>query len=93
MMPEDPNIPMYWQELIVELMQHIPLVPLVDDPKEDKLADRVARHNCKTYGGSYNPMDLKEWIGGMKNIFTVIEVIEEKRVNIEMFYLTREGYI
>jgi len=41
MVPEEPNNPMYWQTLIVELMQCIPPVPLVNPPKEDKLTDMV----------------------------------------------------
>ena len=34
-------------------------------------------------------MKLKEWIRGMKKIFTIIEVLE-KKVNIGAFYLIRE---
>jgi len=43
-------------------MQRIPLVPPVSPCKADKLADRVARCNPKSYGGSYDPMELEEWI-------------------------------
>jgi len=74
-------------------MQHIPLVPLVDPPKEDKLANRVVRRNPGTYGGSNDPVELEEWIKGMKKIFIVIEVAEEKKVNIGTFYLTTEANI
>jgi len=43
-------------------MKRIPPVSPVNPPKEDKLADMVARHNPKPYGGSYDPMELEEWI-------------------------------
>jgi len=66
-------------------MQNIPLVPPVIPPKEDKLTDMVAIHNHKTYGGSYNPVELEEWTRGMKNIFAVIEVQEETSINIRTF--------
>jgi len=74
MMPKYPNNSMYWQALVTEFMQYIPLVPLVYPPKEDKLMDRVASRNPNTYGGSYDPVELEEWIRGMEKIFTVIEV-------------------
>ena len=69
---------MYRQILIVKLRQRIPPLSPINTPKEDKLADTVARHNPKTYGGSYNPVGLEEWIRGMEKIFAVIEVLEEK---------------
>ena len=81
---------MYWQALVAELMQRIPPAPPVNPPKEDKLADRIARHNPKTYDESYDPVELEEWIKSMEKIFGVIEVTEEKKVTIETFYLTRE---
>jgi len=74
-------------------MKCIPLVPPVNPHKEDKLADRVATRNSKNYGGSYDPVELEEWIRGMEKIFVVIEVLEEKRVNIRTFYLIREADI
>jgi len=36
---------------------------------------------------------LEEWIRGMENIFAVIEVPEEKKVNIMTFYLTEKANI
>ena len=36
-------------------------------------------------------MELEEWISGMEKIFAVIEVPKEKKVNIGIFYLTREA--
>jgi len=66
MMPEDLNNLMYWQALVV---QCIPLLPPINPPKEDNLTDRVVRHNPKTYGGSYDPMELEEWIRGMEKMF------------------------
>ena len=70
-------------------MKWIPQVPTETPPKEDKLADTVARHNPKVYDGFHDPVVLEEWIRGMEKIFTVVEVPEEKKVNIEMYYLTR----
>ena len=68
-------------------MKHIPPVPPINSPKEDKLAYRVARCNPKTYGGSYDPMELEGLIG---KTFIVIEVLKEKLVNIRTFYLIGE---
>ena len=53
----DPN---NWPALVAELMKRIPQVPTEAPLKEDKLADRVARRNHKVYGGSYDPVVLKE---------------------------------
>ena len=33
---------------------------------------------------------MVEWIRGTEKIFTVVEVLEEKKVNIRMYYLTSE---
>ena len=90
MMPGDPHNPMYWQTLIVELMQRIPPAPPGNPLKDDKLVDRVARSNPKTYSGSYDIAELKEWIRSMEKIFVVIEVPQEKKVAIGTFYFTRE---
>jgi len=38
-------------------------------------------------------MKLEEWIRGMEKIFTIVEVHDEKKVDIGMFYLIREIYI
>jgi len=83
----------YWPALVVELMKRIPQVPTETSPKEDKLADRVARQNPKVYDGSYDPVVLEEWIKGMEKIFTVVEVLEEKKVDIGTYYLTNEADI
>jgi len=42
------------------------------------------------YDGTYDLVVLEEWVRGMQKIFTVIEVPEEKKVNIRMYYLTSE---
>jgi len=47
-------------------MKHISPVPLVNCLKEDKIIDRVAGCNRKPYGGSYDLMELKEWIREIK---------------------------
>jgi len=71
---EDRNNPVYWQALVSELMKHIPLVPPVNPPKEHKLVDRIVWHNPRTYGESYDPVELKEWIRGMEKIFSMNKV-------------------
>jgi len=86
----DPN---YWPTLVAELMKQIPQVPTETPPQEEKLEDRVARSNPKFYDGSYDPVVLEEWIRGMEKIFTVVEVPEEKKVNIRTYYLTGKADI
>ena len=68
-------------------------MPAENPHRDDKLADRVARRNSKVYDGKYEPVELEEWVRGMKKIFTVVEVPEEKKVNIGMSYLTDEADI
>jgi len=57
------------------------------------LADRVARCNPKVYDGSYDPVVLEEWIREMEKIFTVVEVPEEKKMNIGTYFLSGEANI
>jgi len=66
-------------------MKQIPPAPSEIPRKDDKLADRVARHNLKVYDGKYDLVELEEWIRGMENIFTVVEIPNEKKVNIRTF--------
>jgi len=75
------------------MMQCIPSVLPINPPKEDKVADKVARCNLKTYGKTYDSVELEEWIRGIEKIFVVIEVLKEKKVNIGTFYLTGEANI
>ena len=53
----------------------------------------VARCNPKTYCGSYNPVELEEWIRSMKKIFTIVEVLEENKVTIKALYFPGEAEI
>ena len=46
--------------------------------KSDELANRVAKSNPKVYNGKYDP-ELEEYIKGMKKIFAVMEVLDEKK--------------
>ena len=57
------------------------------------MADRVAKRNPRMYGGTYDPVELEEWIRGMEKIFALVEVPENKKVNIGTFYLTGEADI
>ena len=61
--------------------------------KPDDVVDRIAKHNPKTYDGKYHPVRLELWIRGMEKIFTMVEMPEEKRVNIGTFYLTGKADI
>ena len=74
-------------------MKWIPPVPAENPVREDPLVDRVARRNHKVYDGKYEPVESEEWVRGMKKIFTMVEVPEEKKVNIGMFYLIGEADI
>ena len=78
-MLDDPNNHMYWQVLVVELMQCIPPIRPANPPKEDNLADRFVRHNPKAYSECFDPIVLEEWIRSMENIFAMIEVPKEKK--------------
>ena len=78
MMPEDLNNSMHWQALIAKLMQCISLVPPVNSPKDDKITDRVARHDPKTYGGSYDPMKLEEWIRSIEKILAMTKFLRKR---------------
>jgi len=83
----------YWPVLVAELMKWISKVPTESPPKEDKLADRVVRRNPTVYDGNYDLVLLKEWVRGMKKIFTVLKVAEKKKVIIGTYYLTTEADI
>jgi len=41
--------PNYWPTLAAELKKRIPQISTETPPKDDKLADRVARRNLKVY--------------------------------------------
>jgi len=74
-------------------MKRIFHVPTETPHKDDKLSDRIARRNPKVRDGNYGPVVLEKWVKGMEKIFTVVEVPEEKKVNIETYYLTGEADI
>jgi len=46
--------------------------PYKNPLKEDKIVDGVAEEP-KTYDGKYDPVELEEYIRGIKKIFTIIE--------------------
>jgi len=68
--------------LVAELMKRIPQVPTKIPHKHDRLVDRVARHNPKVHAGKYDRVELAEWVKEIERIFIVVEVPEEKKVNI-----------
>ena len=45
------------------------------------------------YDGTYDPIVLEKWVRGMEKIFTMVEVPEEKKVNMGTYYLTGEADI
>jgi len=45
------------------------------------------------YDRNYDPVVLEEWVKGIEKIFTVVEMPEEKKVNIGTYYLTGEADI
>jgi len=45
------------------------------------------------YDENYDPVPLEEWVRGIEKIFTMVEVPEEKKVNIGTYYLTGEANI
>ena len=82
--------PNYQQTLVSEQMKRIPPTPFEIPSKVNKLVDRVAWHNPKVYDGKYDQVKLEEQIREIKKIFIVVEVSEEKKVIIWMFYPTGE---
>jgi len=69
----------YSPALVAELMKRIPQVPTETPPKDNKL---VARRNPKVYHRNYDPIVLEEWVRAIQKLFVVVEVPEEKKVNI-----------
>jgi len=53
------------------------------------LDDRVARCIPNVYDGRFDPIKVEEWNRKMEKIFVVVELPEEKKVNIETFYLIK----
>jgi len=45
------------------------------------------------YDENYDPVVLEKWVRGMEKMFTVVEIPEEKKVNIGTYYLTDEAVI
>ena len=71
-------------------MKQIPLLPAGYHPRGDKLANKVARRKPKVYNGKY---DSGKWVRGMEKSFTLLEVPEEKKLDIRTYYLTSEANI
>jgi len=84
--------PEYCQNLVIELMKQIPPIPPEGPTKPDDVADRVAKCNPRTYEVSTIQLNLKR-IRGMEKIFVIVEVPENKKVNIGTFYLAGEADI
>ena len=78
----DPNYRPTDPTLVPKVMKRIPQVPTKIPLKDDKLADRVAQSNPIVYNGNYDPIVLEEWVRAIQKLFVVVEVPEEKKVNI-----------
>ena len=59
-----------------------PPVSPENSTKFDKLPDRVTQCSLKIYDENLDPVELEDWIREMEKIFAVVEVPEEKKVNI-----------
>jgi len=68
-----------------KLMKPILPLPYINPPREDKIANRVAWRNPNTYSRSNDPVEVEEWIREMEEIFTIIEVPKDEKVNIGHF--------
>ena len=69
-------------------MKRIPPIPPKSPSTPNDVADRVAKRNPRTCDGKYDLVLLEEWIRGMKRIFAIVEVPEDKKMDIRTFYLT-----
>ena len=74
-------------------MKQIPPIPPKGLSKPNDIANSVAKRNPKMYNGKYDLVELEEWIRGMEKVFVVVEVPENKKVNIGTFYLIGEAEI
>ena len=80
----DPEI---MAKIMTEITKKLKEVEPEKPGSEVKFFDRVAKRNPKVYEGKEDPMILEEWIRQMEKIFDVVEVPDNKRINIRTFYL------
>jgi len=74
--------------LVAELIKWSPQVPTETRSKDENLADRVPRCKAKVDNGKYDRVELEEWARGIEKMFIVVEVLEERKVNIGTYCLT-----
>jgi len=73
---------------VTEITKRLKEVEPEKSGSKTKFFDRVAKRNPKVYEGKEDPMILEEWIRQMEKIFDVVEVLDDKRINIGAFYLS-----
>ena len=74
---------------VIEITKRLKEVEPKKLGSETKFFDRVAKRNPKVYEGKEDLMILKEWIRQLEKIFDIVEVPDNKRINIGAFYLSR----
>jgi len=80
--------PKLMARIMTEITKRLKEVEPKKSGSETKFFDQVAKRNPKVYEGKEDPMILEEWIGQMEKIFDVVEVPDNKRINIGTFYLS-----
>ena len=68
-------------------------ISLEASSKPNKLANKVTRLYPKVWDGKYDSIKLLEWVRRIEKIFEVVEVPEEKKINIRIFKLAEEDDI
>jgi len=89
---DDPD-PELMAKIIAEVTKKLRGLGSRKDEQENKLFDIVVKWNPRTYDGKEDPVLLEEWVRKMKKIFGILEVLDNRRVNIGAFYLTRYANI
>ena len=74
-------------KIMTEITKRLKQVEPEKSRSEAKFFDQVAKRNPNVYEGKEDPMILEEWIRQMKKIFDVVEVPDNKRINIGTFYV------
>jgi len=80
-------------KIVIEVTKKLKGSSSRKDEQENKFFDRVAKRNPKTYDGKEDPVLLEEWVRHMEKIFNVMEVPDNRHVNIGAFYLIGQADI
>ncbi|KAK9732772.1 hypothetical protein RND81_04G020700 [Saponaria officinalis] len=60
-------------------------------PQQQSIFEKIARHRPPTYDGVCNPVVLEAWIREMEQLFTATLCPEDQKVGIASYYLQREA--